>query len=97
MTKALDYYDPAGDYDGDLSRALADVTAKFLVLSFTSDWRFSPSRSREIVKALHDNDLNVSYAEITSHHGHDAFLLKIPQYLDVLNAYMDRIHQESVT
>ena len=97
MTKALDYYDPAADYGGDLSRALADVTANFLVLSFTSDWRFSPARSREIVKALHDNDLNVSYAEITSHHGHDAFLLKIPQYLDVLNAYMNRIHQESVT
>jgi homoserine O-acetyltransferase/O-succinyltransferase len=97
MTKALDYYDPAADYGGDLSQALADVTANFLVLSFTSDWRFSPARSREIVKALHDNDLNVSYAEITSHHGHDAFLLKIPQYLDVLNAYMNRIHQESVT
>jgi homoserine O-acetyltransferase len=97
MTKALDYYDPAADYGGDLSQALTDVTANFLVLSFTSDWRFSPARSREIVKALHGNNLNVSYAEITSHHGHDAFLLKIPQYLDVLNAYMDRIHQESVT
>lgn len=97
MTKALDYYDPAADYDGDLSRALANVTAQFLVLSFTSDWRFTPARSREIVKALHDNDLNVSYAEITSHHGHDAFLLNIPQYLDVLNAYMDRIYQEDAS
>lgn len=94
MTKALDYFDPAADFDGDLSQALANVSANFLVLSFTSDWRFSPSRSREIVKALHDNDLNVSYAEITSHHGHDAFLLKIPQYMEVLNAYLDRIAGE---
>jgi homoserine O-acetyltransferase len=94
MTKALDYFDPAADFDGDLSQALANITANFLVLSFTSDWRFSPSRSREIVKALHDNDLNVSYAEITSHHGHDAFLLKIPQYIEVLEAYMDRIAGE---
>jgi homoserine O-acetyltransferase len=94
MTKALDYFDPAADFGGDLSKALTDVTANFLVLSFTSDWRFSPTRSREIVKALHDNDLNVSYAEITSHHGHDAFLLKIPQYLDVLGAYMERIRGE---
>ena len=91
MTKALDYFDPAAEHGGDLSLALARARAEFLVLSFTSDWRFSPARSREIVKALHDNDLNVSYAEITSHHGHDAFLLRIPQYLDVLNAYMDRI------
>jgi homoserine O-acetyltransferase len=94
MTKALDYFDPAAEFDGSLSTALRNVTANFLVLSFTSDWRFSPSRSREIVKALHDNDLNVSYAEITSHHGHDAFLLKIPQYLDVMSAYMDRIRME---
>lgn len=97
MTKALDYFDPAAEYDGSLSNALSEVTANFLVLSFTSDWRFSPSRSREIVKALHDNDLNVSYAEITSHHGHDAFLLKIPQYLDVLGAYMDRIRKEQTS
>jgi homoserine O-acetyltransferase len=94
MTRALDYFDPAGETDGDLSKALSRANADFLVLSFTSDWRFSPARSVEIVKALHDNDLNVSYAEITSHHGHDAFLLALPQYLDVFGAYMHRIARE---
>ena len=64
------------------------------MLSFTSDWRFSPQRSHEIVRALHDNDLNVSYAEIESHHGHDAFLLSLPQYLSVFSAYMDRVAGE---
>ena len=91
MTKALDYFDPAAATGGDLSAALKDVKADFLVISFTSDWRFAPYRSREIVRALHDNDLNVSYAEVESHQGHDAFLLKIPQYLDVFTAYMDRV------
>jgi homoserine O-acetyltransferase len=95
MTKALDYFDPAGEHGGNLSLALEKARADFLVMSFTSDWRFSPARSLEIVKALHDNDLNVSYAEITSHHGHDAFLLGLPQYLDVFGAYMDRVARES--
>ncbi len=91
MTKALDYFDPAALTGGDLAAAFKPVTADSLVISFTSDWRFAPARSREIVKALHDNDLNVSYAEIKAHHGHDAFLMKIPQYLDVFGAYMERI------
>ncbi len=91
MTKALDYFDPAAKAGGVLSSALKGVNADFMVISFTSDWRFAPYRSREIVRALHDNDLNVSYAEVESHQGHDAFLLKIPQYLDVFTAYMDRV------
>lgn len=91
MTKALDYFDPAGETGGDLARALSGIEADTLVLSFTSDWRFAPARSREIVKALHDNDLNVSYAEITASHGHDAFLMRIPRYVDILTAYMDRV------
>lgn len=90
MTKALDYFDPARDFNDSLSNALSHAKAEFLVISFTSDWRFHPERSREIVKALHDNDLAVSYAEIESHQGHDAFLLPIPYYLDVFHAYMDR-------
>ena len=97
MTKALDYFDPAAATGSDLSTVLAEVSADFFVLSFTSDWRFSPQRSHEIVKALHDNDLNVSYAEIESHHGHDAFLLPLPQYLSVLGAYMGRIASECGT
>ncbi|NLO80836.1 MAG: homoserine O-acetyltransferase [Xanthomonadaceae bacterium] len=95
MTKALDYFDPAAKYDHDLSAALAHVQAKFLVISFTSDWRFSPARSREIVRALLDGDKSVTYAEIDSPHGHDAFLLPIPAYLDVLRAYLNRVAEES--
>lgn len=91
MTKVLDYFDPASEHDNNLSAALAKVLAKFLVISFTSDWRFSPSRSREIVKALLDNKKEVSYAEIKAHHGHDAFLMPIPQYLKIFKAYMQKI------
>jgi len=91
ITKALDYYDPAAEYGGDLSKALARAVAKFLVVSFTSDWRFSPARSREIVKALVDNRLDVSYAEIDAPHGHDAFLMDDPRYHDLIRAYLDNI------
>lgn len=94
MTKALDYFDPASEYDDDLSKALAQAKAKFLVVSFTSDWRFSPERSHEIVKALLDNDADVSYAEIKSEHGHDAFLLPNTHYEGVFTNYMQRIAQE---
>ncbi|MDX1352793.1 MAG: alpha/beta fold hydrolase, partial [Thiomicrorhabdus sp.] len=91
MTKALDYFDPAAEHDHDLSKALAHATAKFLVVSFTSDWRFSPQRSHEIVKALLDNDADVSYAEVESEHGHDAFLLPNKHYEGVFRAYMHRV------
>jgi homoserine O-acetyltransferase/O-succinyltransferase len=91
MTRALDYYDPALEYDGDLSAALKNVKAQFLVLSFTSDWRFSPARSREIVKALLDNELTVSYAEVTAAHGHDAFLMPDTHYHAILRAYLQKI------
>jgi homoserine O-acetyltransferase len=94
MTKALDYFDPAARFGGDLSGALAQAKCGFLVLSFTSDWRFSPQRSREIVKALLDNQLSVSYAEVESPQGHDAFLMENENYFEVMSAYLDRIHQE---
>ncbi|WP_435103034.1 homoserine O-succinyltransferase MetX [Arhodomonas sp. AD133] len=94
MTKALDYFDPAAAHGGDLSRALAHVQAKFLVLSFTSDWRFPPSRSREILRALLDGNKDVSYAEIEADHGHDAFLMPIDQYLAVFGGYMSRVAGE---
>ena len=87
VTKALDYYDPAAQHGGNLAAALSPAQAKFLVISFTTDWRFSPARSREIVKALLDEKKNVSYAEIDAPHGHDAFLLDDPQYLGVVRAY----------
>jgi homoserine O-acetyltransferase len=78
-------------YNGDLSKALAAARAKFLVVSFTSDWRFSPARSREIVKALLDNELSVSYAEVTAAHGHDAFLMPDPHYHAILRSYLANI------
>jgi homoserine O-acetyltransferase/O-succinyltransferase len=91
MTRALDYFDPALDYDGDLSKALSRAQAKFVVISFTTDWRFSPARSREIVKALLDNALPVKYAEVTSDHGHDAFLMPDPYYHDIMRAYLEQV------
>ncbi len=91
MTKALDYFDPAQHCDDDLALALQPALAKFLVVSFTTDWRFAPSRSREIVNALLKNDQDVSYAEVASNHGHDSFLMAEPHYHAILNAYLGRI------
>ena len=90
ITKALDYFDPALTTGGDLARALAPATCRFLVISFTTDWRFSPARAREIVKALVDTRRDVSYAEILAPHGHDAFLLDTPQYHAVVRTYLAR-------
>ena len=87
ITRALDYFDPASAFGGDLSAALAQAKAKFLLVSFTTDWRFSPARSREIVKALLDNQRDVSYAEIDAPHGHDAFLLDDARYMGVVRSY----------
>lgn len=91
ITRALDYFDPAAQYGGDLSQALAGAKCKFLLVSFTTDWRFSPMRSREIVKALLDNRRDVSYAEIDAPHGHDAFLLDDQRYMGVMRTYFNRI------
>jgi homoserine O-acetyltransferase/O-succinyltransferase len=94
ITKALDYFDPAQVNGGDLARALAPARCKFLVVAFTTDWRFAPARSREIVKALVDDARDVTYAEIVAPHGHDAFLLDDPQYLAVVRAYFERVAGE---
>ena len=94
ITRALDYFDPARAFQGNLTQAMAQATAKFLVISFTTDWRFSPARSHEIVKALLDNQRDVAYAEIDAPQGHDAFLLDDPRYHGVMRAYFDRMAQE---
>ncbi|MBP7566552.1 MAG: homoserine O-acetyltransferase [Burkholderiaceae bacterium] len=91
ITRALDYFDPARAFEGNLARALAVASAKFLLVSFSTDWRFSPARSREIVRALLENRRDVSYAEIDAPHGHDAFLLDDARYLNVVRAYFERI------
>ena len=90
ITRALDYFDPARRFDGDLTRTMAQARAGFLLVSFSTDWRFSPARSREIVKALLDNGRDVTYAEIDAPHGHDAFLLNDPRYLALVRAYFDK-------
>ena len=94
ITRALDYFDPARHFDGNLARAMARAQANFLLVSFTTDWRFSPARSREIVKALIDNRQRVSYAEIDAPHGHDAFLLDDPRYHNLIRARFDNIYNE---
>ena len=93
ITRALDYFDPALAFDGDLARALAPAQADFLVVSFTTDWRFAPERSREIVEALLANGRRVTYAEVDAPHGHDAFLLDDPQYMAVMRGWFDRVDQ----
>ena len=95
ITRALDYFDPAAAFGGNLSAAFAAAQGKrFTVVSFTTDWRFSPARSREIVKALVDNRIAVTYAEIAAPHGHDAFLLEDPRYHGLLRATFDRIAKQ---
>jgi homoserine O-acetyltransferase len=94
ITRALDYFDPARSFNGDLTKALARATCKFLLVSFSTDWRFSPRRSREIVRALLDNQRNISYAEIDAPHGHDAFLLDDPRYMGVVRSYFDTVARE---
>src|SRR5882762_9128126 len=93
ITRALDYFDPAAAHENNLARALAAARARFLVVSFTSDWRFAPPRAREIVKALLDNRCDVSYAEIDAPHGHDAFLLDDARYHALVRAYFDGIFE----
>lgn len=94
ITRALDYFDPAKSFANNLSAAMKSITAKFLVVSFTTDWRFAPERSREIVKALLDNKLDVTYGEIDAPHGHDAFLLEDPRYHNLVRAYFEQIAKE---
>jgi homoserine O-acetyltransferase len=91
ITKALDYFDPALAHGGSLATALAVAKARFLVVSFTSDWRFSPARSREIVKALLDTRREVTYAEIDAPHGHDAFLMDDPRYHALVRATLANV------
>ena len=95
FTKTLDYFDPAVDYEGDLSRAFADSQCKFLVMSFSTDWRFPPERSREIVNTLLRARRQVSYLEIDANEGHDAFLLPVPRYMEALKSYMNTVAEES--
>jgi len=95
ITKALDYFDPARACGGDLAKALAGTRAKFFLASFSTDWRFSPERSREIVQALVSNRRQVSYAEIDAPHGHDAFLLDDPRYMNMVRAYYEQVWLET--
>ncbi|HAT32756.1 MAG TPA: homoserine O-acetyltransferase [Janthinobacterium sp.] len=95
ITKALDYFDPARAFDGDLAAALANTRAKFFLASFSTDWRFSPERSREIVQALVSNRRQVTYAEIDAPHGHDAFLLEDARYMNLVREYYAQVWNET--
>ena len=94
ITRALDYFDPARTFGGSLTQALAAARSKFLLVSFVTDWRVAPARSREIVKALLDNQRDISYAEIDAPHGHDAFLLDDVRYHSVVRSYLDSLAAE---
>jgi homoserine O-acetyltransferase len=94
ITKALDYFDPARAHGGDLAAALANTQSEFLLVSFSTDWRFAPERSREMVQALVKNERHVTYAEIDAPHGHDAFLLDDPRYMSVVRAYYDKVWRQ---
>ncbi|MCX4190492.1 homoserine O-succinyltransferase MetX [Methylophaga sp. OBS3] len=94
MTKALDYFDPAKAFNDDLNATMQSIKAKTLVMSFTSDWRFSPLRSLEIVNALLSANKQVSYAEIEAHQGHDAFLMPIPRYMEIFSTYMQQVAKD---
>ncbi|NPU91014.1 MAG: homoserine O-acetyltransferase [Gammaproteobacteria bacterium] len=94
MTRALDYFDPAADFNDDLAEALRQAKANFMIMSFTTDWRFSPERSEEIVTALLAAKKSVSYADIDCPQGHDSFLLDVPRYISMFRAYMNAIEVE---
>ncbi|PTQ91426.1 homoserine O-succinyltransferase MetX [Agitococcus lubricus] len=95
MTKALDYFDPAREYNDNLQHALSRATCKFLVISFTTDWRFSPERSQEIVNALIAQGKDVAYADIDAPQGHDSFLFPIPRYVNLLKSFLSNIAHET--
>jgi homoserine O-acetyltransferase len=94
MTKALDYFDPSVDFEGDFSKAFANSDCKFMLMSFSTDWRFPPERSREIVNNLLKAGKEVTYLEIDADQGHDAFLLPIPRYVNALSSYLRRAHED---
>ncbi|QEY24732.1 homoserine O-succinyltransferase MetX [Neisseria animalis] len=95
MTKALDYFDPAAEYGHNLQKALKHVQAKFFVASFSTDWRFSPERSKELVKALIAARKPVQYIEVQSNHGHDAFLMEDEPYIRAVAAYMNNVYEDA--
>ena len=90
----LDYFDPAADFGDSLTRALQNVKAKFFVASFSTDWRFSPARSKELVKALISAHKPVQYIEVKSNHGHDAFLMENETYMRAIAAYMNNVDKD---
>ena len=94
MTKALDYFDPSVDYDGDLSKAFTNGDCKFLLVSFSTDWRFPPERSQELVNDLLNAGREVTYVEVEADQGHDAFLLPIPRYINAFKGYLNRVYEE---
>ncbi len=94
MTRALDYFDPAAKTDGSLEKALSKAQCGYFVVSFSTDWRFSPERSERLVEAMTKAGKRVCYAEVESEYGHDAFLIPTERYMAIFSAYMKRIAEE---
>lgn len=92
ISKALDYFDLAPN--GDLAKAFRNIKASFLVISFTSDWLYPAYQSKEMVKALKTNDIDVSYCEVQSSYGHDAFLVEVEGQSRLISHYLARIQRE---
>lgn len=88
LTRAMDYFDIAGDHGGVLAKAFAGIETRFCVVSFTSDWLFPTSESRALVHALNASSARVSFAEIETDRGHDAFLLDVPEFFDISRAFL---------
>ncbi len=89
LTRAMDYFDLAADYDGVLARAFKGSSTRFCVVSFTSDWLFPTVESRATVHSLNASGARVSFAEITTDKGHDAFLLDEPELFDIVRGFLD--------
>ena len=88
ITRAMDYFDLAADYRGNLARAFRGTKTRFCVVSFTSDWLFPTSDSRATVRALNAGGASVSFVEIETDRGHDAFLLDVPEFFDISRAFL---------
>ena len=94
ISKAMDYFDLSSCHNGDLTKAVEGALSKFLIISFSSDWLFPPEASRKIVKALRNNNIEVSYCDIESEYGHDAFLLETDTMTKLISGFLECLYSE---
>ena len=94
ITRAMDYFDLTKQFEGNLSNAFKESKAKFLIISFSSDWLYPTSESREILIALNAIGADVGFVEIDSDKGHDSFLLDVPDFLDTIKSFLDNTYRK---